>query len=140
MSAGSLPDFWFPVVPSQCVPLSQEMDSLSSAGQAELCGDDWWPDTHTQFKCHLFCEAFPDPFPPIRFLPRKAWKNESLPLYSCCSLRISVQAFISLVTGGGLGLAPFGIAPAQAPMRLSFPPLNNSEPQAIHEERLSMQE
>lgn len=114
--------------------------SLSSAGQAELCRDDRWPNTHTQFKCHLFCEAFPDPFPPICFLPRKAWKNESLPQYSCCSLPISVQAFISRVTGRGLGLAPSGITPAQAPLSLSLLAPSNSEPQAIHKERSSMQE
>lgn len=82
-------------------------------------------------------------FPPIRFLPRKAWENESLPLYSCCSLPISVEAFLSLVMAGGGGGPPVGSLwyhPQHQPLRFPLLPLNNSEPQAVKKGKVYLYE
>ena len=100
VSAGSPSNFWFLLCGLLFPRKRSRLPGVDRLRPVRLLAADFQKSsTHTQFKCHLFCEAFPDPLPPTRFLPRKAWKNESLPLYSRCSLPVSVWAFIPLETG-----------------------------------------
>ena len=111
------------------VLLSQATASSSWRGQAEFCGDDWQLvqrlSTHTQFKCHLFCEALPFLFLPFTSCPGRPgamshflWSLAAPCPFLCLGNR-EISGWFHLVS------------PKHKPMKLDHLSLNDSEPEGI---------
>ena len=114
MSAGSPSDFWLLL----CGPLFPRKQSLLPGEDRLrpvrlLVADFQKSSTHTQFKCHLFCEPSLTLFLPLASCPGRPGRMN----HFLCTLAVPCPFLFELLSHwkrGELGLLPFGVTQASA--------------------------